>query len=179
MFSFAFCEISKNTFLHDTCGRLLLCTRTVQLWKFAKMPVSQKCVYYHKIPPVKAFYLKLKATLSWNTTVLEFFTVEFNCIGNHFLNSFSKKFLRNHFLVLVSTFCKWLFFRYFVIILNLSRYNISNLYLRKYKVSKAAFLENNSRKPPLYNLIQSFALTKILLYVRDVSKTQSKSFLRK
>ena len=45
------------------------------------------------------------------------------------------------------------------------------MYSRKYKFSEAAFLENTSHTA--YNLIQSFAQTKVLLYVRDVSKTQS------
>ena len=42
----------------------------------------------HEIPAVKAFYLKFKARLSWNTAVLDFFSVEFNCAGNHFLGEF-------------------------------------------------------------------------------------------
>ena len=48
-------------------------------------------VLYHEIPAVKAFHLKFKARLSWNTDILEFFAVEFNCVGNHFLEeSFSE-----------------------------------------------------------------------------------------
>ena len=51
------------------------------------------------------------------------------------------------------------------------------MYLRKFKISKAAFLDNTSQQLPLwlYNLIQSFAQSKILLYVRDVFKTPSQT----
>ena len=59
--------------------------------KCEKMSTSLECVCYHKIPTVKAFHLKFKARLPWNTAVLEFFPVEFNCVGNHFLEeSFSE-----------------------------------------------------------------------------------------
>ena len=75
-------------------------------------------------------HLKFKTRLSWVTAVLKMFVMEFNCVGNHFLTckSFSHKFLWNHFLV--STFLK--------------------LYLRKYKISKAAFLENTSQQLPIF-----------------------------
>ena len=53
--------------------------------KCEKISTSLECVCYHEILAVKVFHLKFKARLSWNTTVLEFFTVEFNCEGNHFL----------------------------------------------------------------------------------------------
>ena len=53
--------------------------------KCEKISTSLECVCYHEIPAVKVFHLKFKAKLSWNTTVLEFFAVEFNCEGNHFL----------------------------------------------------------------------------------------------
>ena len=59
--------------------------------KCEKLSTSLECVCCHKIPAVKAFHLKFKARLSWNTAVLEFFAVEFNCVGNHFLEeSFSE-----------------------------------------------------------------------------------------
>ena len=37
-----------------------------------KIPTRLECVCFHKIPKVKAFNLKGKAGLSWNTTDLEF-----------------------------------------------------------------------------------------------------------
>ena len=37
---------------------------------------------------VKAFHLKFKGRLSWNTTVLELFAMEFNRAGNHFTEEF-------------------------------------------------------------------------------------------
>ena len=55
------------------------------------MSTSLECAYYHEISAVKAFHLNIKARLSWNAAVLEFFAMEFNCIGNHFLEeSFSE-----------------------------------------------------------------------------------------
>ena len=42
----------------------------------------------HEIPAVKAFYLKFKASFSWNTAVAEFFSVEIVGVGNHFLEGF-------------------------------------------------------------------------------------------
>ena len=53
--------------------------------KCEKMSTSLECMWYHEILAVKAFHLKFKARLSWNTAVLEFFALEFNCVGNHFL----------------------------------------------------------------------------------------------
>ena len=50
------------------------------------MSASLECVCCHEISPVKAFHLKFKAKLSWNTAVLEFFAVEFNCLGNQRYN---------------------------------------------------------------------------------------------
>ena len=37
-----------------------------------KMPIRLKCVCCHEIPEVKAFHVKGKARLSWNTAALEF-----------------------------------------------------------------------------------------------------------
>ena len=57
-----------------------------------------------------------------------------------------KSFLRNHFLV--STYLKWLLFgisQFFCLYCD-----ISNIYLRKYKISKAAFHENISQQLPPY-----------------------------
>ena len=39
--------------------------------------------------------------------------------------------------------------RYFAVILSLLQWDISNMYSRKYKFSKAAFLENTSQQPSL------------------------------
>ena len=59
--------------------------------KCEKMSTSLECVCYHEIPAVKVSHLKFKARISWNTAVLEFFTVEFNCVRNCFLEeSFSE-----------------------------------------------------------------------------------------
>ena len=102
----------------------------------------------HEIQAVKAFHLKFKARLSWITAVLKIFAVEFNCVGIVSSKSFSLKFLRNHFLV--STFLKMTPFWYFAVILSFLRLDISDMYLRKYKISKAAFLENTSRQRLLY-----------------------------
>ena len=44
--------------------------------------------HYMTIQAVKAFHLKFKARLSWITAVLKIFAVEFNCVGNHFLEEF-------------------------------------------------------------------------------------------
>ena len=62
-------------------------TAMVQLWKMWK-DVNQEYVCCHEIEAVKAFHLKFKARLSWNTAVLEIFDVEFNCVGNLFLEEF-------------------------------------------------------------------------------------------
>ena len=56
--------------------------------KCEKMPTSSECACCHEIPVVKAFHLKFKARLSWNTAAPEFFAVEFNCVGNHSLEVF-------------------------------------------------------------------------------------------
>ena len=53
------------------------------------MSNSLEYVCYYEIPAVKAFNLEFKARLSWNTAALEFFAVEFNCVGNHFLEESS------------------------------------------------------------------------------------------
>ena len=45
-------------------------------------PVKNVC---HEIQVVKAYYLKFKARFSWITAVLKIFAMEFNCVGNHFL----------------------------------------------------------------------------------------------
>ena len=59
--------------------------------KCQKMSNSLECMCYHEILAVQVFHLKFKAKLSWNTAVLDFFAVEFNCVGNHFLEeSFSE-----------------------------------------------------------------------------------------
>ena len=60
-----------------------------KMWKDANQFIE--CVCYQEILAVNAFHLKYKARLSWNTAVLEFFAVDFNCVGNHFLEeSFSE-----------------------------------------------------------------------------------------
>ena len=56
--------------------------------KRCQLPTSLQCVCCHEIPAAKAFHLKFKVRLSWSTAVLEFFAVEFNCVGNHFLEEF-------------------------------------------------------------------------------------------
>ena len=56
--------------------------------KCEKMSISLEWVCYHKILAIKAFHLKFKSRLSWNTAVLEFFAVEFDCVRNHFLQEF-------------------------------------------------------------------------------------------
>ena len=59
--------------------------------KSEKISTSLECVCYHEIPAVKTLHLKFKARLSWSPAVLEFFAVEFNFVGNHFLvESFSE-----------------------------------------------------------------------------------------
>ena len=40
--------------------------------KCEKMPIGLECVCCHEVPEVKAFHLKGKARLSWNTAALEF-----------------------------------------------------------------------------------------------------------
>ena len=68
--------------------------------KSDKMPTSLECVCCHEIPAVKAFFKKFKAIPSWNTAVLEFFYVEFNCVGNHFLEMFFSEISEKSFLSL-------------------------------------------------------------------------------
>ena len=68
--------------------------------KRSQLPTSLECVCCHEIPAVKAFHLKFKARLSWNTAVLEFFAVEFNCVGNHFLEEFFSEISQESFLSL-------------------------------------------------------------------------------
>ena len=73
----------------------------------------------HEIQAVKAFHLKFKARLSWITAVLEFFAVEFNCVGNHFLEEFFPEISQKSFLSF--DVFKITSFRYFAIILSLLR----------------------------------------------------------
>ena len=40
--------------------------------KCEKMPIGLECVYCQEIPEIKAFHLKGKARLSWNTAALQF-----------------------------------------------------------------------------------------------------------
>ena len=56
--------------------------------KRCQLPTSAECMCCHEIPAVRAFHLKFKARLLWNTAVQEFFAVEFNCVENHFLEGF-------------------------------------------------------------------------------------------
>ena len=47
-------------------------------------PVKNACVTkFRKV--VMAFHLKFKARLSWITAVPKILAMEFNCVGNHFL----------------------------------------------------------------------------------------------
>ena len=67
-------------------------------------------------------HLKFKARLSWITAVVKMFAVEFNCVGNNFLE----------------TFLKWLLFgisRLFCLYCN--KIFLIAMYLRKYKISIA------------------------------------------
>ena len=61
--------------------------------------------------PVKnVFHSKFKARLSWIIALLKIFAVEFNCVGNHFLEEiFSERF----------DVFKMTPFRYFAVILSL------------------------------------------------------------
>ena len=73
----------------------------------------------HEIQAVNAFHLKFKARLSWITAVLKFFAVEFNCVGNHFLEAF---FSEIHYKLFLSfDVFKMTPFRYFASILSLLR----------------------------------------------------------
>ena len=49
-------------------------------------PVKNACC--HKIQAVNAFHLKFKARLSWITAALKIFSLEVNCVENHFLEEF-------------------------------------------------------------------------------------------
>ena len=49
-------------------------------------PVKNVCC--HEIQAVNAFYSKSKGRLSWITAVLNFFSLECNCVENHFLEEF-------------------------------------------------------------------------------------------
>ena len=85
--------------------------------KCKKMPTGLECVCCHEIPEVKAFHLKGKARLSWNTAALEFtevvvyrcfseyvflkitlYSLENTCVGVAFLKRF---FLESLFLNLI------------------------------------------------------------------------------
>ena len=56
--------------------------------KCEKISTSYECVCRHEIQAVNAFPLKFKARLSWITAVLKNFSLESNCVGNHFLEEF-------------------------------------------------------------------------------------------
>ena len=56
--------------------------------KCEKISSSYECVCCHEIQAVKAFHLKFEARLPWITAVLKIFAVEFNWVGNHFLEEF-------------------------------------------------------------------------------------------
>ena len=75
--------------------------------KCEKMPTGLECVYCQEIPEIKAFHLKGKARLSWNTAALEFtevvvcrcfseyvflkitlYSLENTCVGVAFLKRF-------------------------------------------------------------------------------------------
>ena len=75
--------------------------------KCEKMPTGLECVCCHEVPEVKAFHLKGKARLSWNTAALEFtevvvyrcfseyvflkitlYSLENTCVGVAFLKRF-------------------------------------------------------------------------------------------
>ena len=51
-------------------------------------PVKNACAVT-KFRQLRPFHLKSKAGLSWITAVLKIFAVEFNCVGNHFLEIIS------------------------------------------------------------------------------------------
>ena len=132
--------------------------------KCEKMSTSLKCVCCHEIAVVKACHLKFKATLSWNTAVLEFFAVEFNCVGNHFLEEPFSEISKKLFLSISFNISKITSFQVFLAVILSFRSYFDHVFEKVYKISKAAFLENTSRPSfTLYNLIQSFTKTKILL----------------
>ena len=78
-------KMKQKSSMTDSVHRNGAPVKKVKRWQ---LPISLECVYCHEILLVKAFHLKFKARLLWNTTVLEFFTVEFNCVGNHFSEEF-------------------------------------------------------------------------------------------
>ena len=72
----------------------------------------------HEIPAVKAFHLKFIARLPWNTAVLRFFAVEFNYVGNHFVEKFFSEISQKSFLSLSFDIFKMTRFWYFAVILS-------------------------------------------------------------
>ena len=56
--------------------------------KCEMISTSYECVCCHEIQAINAFHLKFKARLSWITAVLKIVSVEFNCVGNQFLEEF-------------------------------------------------------------------------------------------
>ena len=56
--------------------------------KCGKISTSWECMCCREIQTVNAFQLKFKARLSRITAVLKIFSLEFNCVGNHFLEEF-------------------------------------------------------------------------------------------
>ena len=108
--------------------------------KCEKMPTGLECVCCHEVPEVKAFHLKGKARLSWNTAALEFtelvlfrcfskymflkislYSLESTCVGvaflkrffwSHFsLNFIKKRSRRRCFPVNITNFLRTAFFR--------------------------------------------------------------------
>ena len=107
--------------------------------KCEKISTSLEYMCCHEILAVKAFHLKFKATLSWNSAVLEFFAVEFNCVGGHFLEEYFSEISYKSFISISFNISKMtpfqVFHSYFVFIA---------IFEKVYKISKAAFLENTS-----------------------------------
>ena len=108
--------------------------------KCEKMSTSLKCVCCHEIAVVKACHLKFKATLSWNTAVLEFFAVEFNCVGNHFLEEPFSEISKKLFLSISFNISKITPFQVFLAVILI-------MYLRKY----IRFPKQLSLRTPLDN----------------------------
>ena len=71
----------------------------------------------HEIQAVNAFHLKFKARLSWITSVLKIFAVEFYCVANHFLEEFFSEISEKSFLSFVVF--EMTPIRYFRVILSL------------------------------------------------------------
>ena len=71
----------------------------------------------HEIQAVKVFHLKFKARLSWITAVLKIFAMEFNCVGNPFLEEIFSEISWKSFLSF--DVFKMTPFRYFAVILSL------------------------------------------------------------